>query len=229
MPSFSFGCAKRVAAKRGRTAAQPHGRTARLHGGTARRHGRAAARRHGYTARPHSGSARLYVCTAARPCGYTARTAGARPTRRSPLESSPRRRQRPAAVHTPPRPLSRPRARTAAARPAAVRTHASASPRPLSWVSQHGPRGAQPAYTRCWTASGTAASAVAPSAVPARRGAEKTAQPARSARTVGHRSAVLRLQWIGCDYSRAHSAPDVPAQSRRDSTISPRGEAGSGS
>ena len=213
------------AARRHRTSG-PDCTSVRLHGGTAVRPHGGTATQHG--ARPHSGSARLYVCTAARPCGYTARTAGARPTRRSPLESSPRRRQRPAAVHTPPRPLSRPRARTAAARPAAVRTHASASPRPLSWVSQHGPRGAQPAYTRCWTASGTAASAVAPSAVPARRGAEKTAQPARSARTVGHRSAVFRLQWIGCDYSRAHSAPDVPAQSRRDSTISPRGEVGSG-
>ena len=74
---------------------------------------------HGYTARPHSGSARLYDCTAARPCGHTARTAGARPTRRSPLESSPRRRQRPAAVHTPPLPPDRYAGRAQAQRPPA--------------------------------------------------------------------------------------------------------------
>ena len=54
MPSFSFGCAARVAAKRGRTAAQPHSRTA------ARPHCRTASRPHGPTA------ARLHGGTAAR-------------------------------------------------------------------------------------------------------------------------------------------------------------------
>ena len=162
MPNFSFGCATRVAAKRGRTAAQqhsstaalPHGRTARLHGGTehhrkaaphgskhgmaarqhstahgctaaplvwtrlhvctsARRHGRAAARRHGYTARPHSGSAVQPHCEN---CGRaTNETEPARIVAASASEASGSTLA-PASS----RPLSRPRARTAAARPRAT-------------------------------------------------------------------------------------------------------------
>ena len=235
----------------GLTAARPHGRTARLHGGTAARHTtewrHGTARRHGSTARrtaarrhrtsaPDCTSVRLYVCTAVRPhCKNCGRVTNEPEPARIVAASAAAARQytrlrflptaKPAARTHSSRPLARHRAPLAAA----VRTHASAYPRPLSWVSQHGPRGAQPAYTRCWTASGTAASAVPQSAVPARRGAERarTAQPAPRG-PWGHRSSVLRRQWIGCNYSRAHSAPDVPAQSRRDSTISPRGEVGSG-
>ena len=150
MPSFSFGCATQVAAKRGRTAARPHGRkAARQHRTSAWRHGGTAHHRmsaphcgtHGTATRQHSTA---HVCTAERPCGHTARTAGARarPTRRSPLESSPRRRQRPGSTHASAssRPLSRPRARTAAARPRATERR---------WRRQsvHTPP-LQPAYTR---------------------------------------------------------------------------------
>ena len=188
MPSFSFGCAARVAAKRGRTAAKPHSSTAALpHGLTASRpHGRTSAWRHGGTAHhrmsaPHGGThgtvarqhstahgctAAPHVCTSARRHGRAAalrelrardQRDGARSNRRRVGGSGQR-------LYTRLRffPTAKPAARTHSGRPparhraplaAAVRTHASAYPRPLSWVSQHGPRGAQPAYTRCWTAS----------------------------------------------------------------------------
>ncbi len=76
---FSCGCATRVAAERGGTAARRHGGTARLHGGTAARpHGGTAARRrrhrtsgrlHGTVARRDSETAarRLHGCTACGP------------------------------------------------------------------------------------------------------------------------------------------------------------------
>ena len=128
MHSFSFGCATRVAAKRGRTAAQPHGRTAAPHvcmaarrhgappnGGTTRRHAR-----QGDTAALHD--APLHGGTAVRPhcenCGRARATNETEPARIVAASAAAAGRSTHASAS--PRPLSRSRARTAAARPRAT-------------------------------------------------------------------------------------------------------------